>query len=206
MALAALVTRKIRAIREGLGLSRERLAELSGVPYRTIQNAEAPNGNPTVETLEGLSRGLGCQPWELLRPSLADLGMAGLRQDEPAVPAIPPDLLEAVQAAIAKTYDQANREMFDRVKELARENEALKSRLAAQSEQPAESEDTKLLRKLEKIFGRDGVELLAKVDGLVMAMHLLKSVDPTFVHYELRKQSKRKEQPVHQKQAGPKKA
>lgn len=45
------VARQVREYRHKNGLSQQRLADLSGVPFRTIQNIEAGVKNPNVETL-----------------------------------------------------------------------------------------------------------------------------------------------------------
>lgn len=48
------VARQVREYRHKNGLSQQRLADLSGVPFRTIQNIEAGVKNPNVETLSML--------------------------------------------------------------------------------------------------------------------------------------------------------
>ena len=46
---------RIRALRDGLGWTREKLSELSGVPYRTLQDLETGRvANPGIYTIQAL--------------------------------------------------------------------------------------------------------------------------------------------------------
>lgn len=66
---AGQVGAKIRALRERAGLSRERLAEVSGISTSAISALElAYVEDPDLRTLRELARGLGVAPAELLTP------------------------------------------------------------------------------------------------------------------------------------------
>jgi transcriptional regulator with XRE-family HTH domain len=54
-------------LRVAAGLSQEKLAELSGLHATTISAVERRKMSVTLEKLEGLARGLGLSPWELVR-------------------------------------------------------------------------------------------------------------------------------------------
>lgn len=51
--------REVKAQMARNGLTVDQLSAVSGVPAPTIYKALGPKGNPTVETLEKLARGLG---------------------------------------------------------------------------------------------------------------------------------------------------
>jgi len=51
----------IKERREGLQVTQERLAELSGVGLRTLKQLESGKGNPTLLTLQKLSDVLGME-------------------------------------------------------------------------------------------------------------------------------------------------
>lgn len=57
---------RIRARREELGLSQERLGEAAGLHRVTIVNIEAGESRPNVDTLVRLAHALGVQPGALL--------------------------------------------------------------------------------------------------------------------------------------------
>lgn len=59
--------KKIRALREGLGLSRAQLAVASGIAGETIEKLETVEGRePAMATLRALAAALGTDPCELL--------------------------------------------------------------------------------------------------------------------------------------------
>lgn len=76
-----LVSRNIRRFRRERDLSLGELAVLAGISKQTLSKVEAGEGNPTVETLERVGRGLGVSvvrlltewgtPWRQLRGSEA---------------------------------------------------------------------------------------------------------------------------------------
>ena len=60
------LSRNILRLRRQRGLSLSSLAEQSGVAKGTLSNLERGQGNPTLETIFALSRGLGCPISELV--------------------------------------------------------------------------------------------------------------------------------------------
>jgi len=57
----------IGRLRVASDLSQEKLAERSGLHATTISAVERGKMSVTLEKLEGLARGLGISPWELIR-------------------------------------------------------------------------------------------------------------------------------------------
>jgi transcriptional regulator with XRE-family HTH domain len=67
MALRERFGSAIGGLRVAADLSQEKLAELSGLHATTISAVERGKMSVTLETLEGLARGLGITPWDLVR-------------------------------------------------------------------------------------------------------------------------------------------
>ncbi len=62
------IGKKIRELRTKLGMTQERLAEITGIDYKYIQKIEGKNPpNLKVETIEKLAKGLKTTPAELLK-------------------------------------------------------------------------------------------------------------------------------------------
>ncbi len=62
------ICKNLRKIREKKGLSQERLARLADVANNTVIKIEAgKNQNPTLDTLQKLSKALGVSVDDLLR-------------------------------------------------------------------------------------------------------------------------------------------
>lgn len=57
---------KIRQRRELLGMSREQLARLSGIPMRTIQGWETKAYTPRVDKLSKVAKVLNCKMEDLI--------------------------------------------------------------------------------------------------------------------------------------------
>ena len=72
----------IGRLRVAADLTQEKLAELSGLHATTISAVERGKMSVTLEKLEGLARGLGISPWELVR--LAATGEPRTDAPEPA--------------------------------------------------------------------------------------------------------------------------
>lgn len=59
---------RIRALREEHGLTQEKLAGLSSISLKYIQNLEGKNPqNPSLEVLQKLADGFGIPLWKLLK-------------------------------------------------------------------------------------------------------------------------------------------
>jgi transcriptional regulator with XRE-family HTH domain len=58
--------KRLRRLREARGLTKYRLAQLSGVSKEGVSKLEAPGSNPRVSTLLKLARGLNVNPVELV--------------------------------------------------------------------------------------------------------------------------------------------
>lgn len=56
---------KLRALREAQGLSRNKLANISGVCILTLQKIEEDRANPRKDTLEDIAKVLGVKWWEI---------------------------------------------------------------------------------------------------------------------------------------------
>lgn len=63
------VAANVRTYREKLGISQERLAELSGFHRTYVSQVERALSNITVDNLEALATQLKVQPYVLLRPA-----------------------------------------------------------------------------------------------------------------------------------------
>lgn len=59
----------IRPLREGRGLSQNRLAELVGTSGQQIGNLERGDRRLTDDWMRRIARALGVEPWELLEPT-----------------------------------------------------------------------------------------------------------------------------------------
>src|SRR4051812_11175135 len=99
----------LRRLRTGRGLSAAALARESGVARATLAELEAGRGNPTVETLYGLAKGLGVTFADLLieaDPAPVHVVRAG---EGPPVPGAVvqgrPPRPAAVQRARVEIYD-----------------------------------------------------------------------------------------------------
>ncbi len=61
------LTKKVKQLREKLGLSQEKLARLADVSNNTIINIEAgKQNNPTIDTLQKVAKALGVSVEELI--------------------------------------------------------------------------------------------------------------------------------------------
>jgi XRE family aerobic/anaerobic benzoate catabolism transcriptional regulator len=81
-AILVALGRRTRHLRRGLGWSRARLAERSGVSVRFLARVESGQGNISVLRLEALAAALGVMPDELLRPETSErpsIALVGLR-------------------------------------------------------------------------------------------------------------------------------
>jgi transcriptional regulator with XRE-family HTH domain len=56
----------IRELRAAAGFSQEKFAVAAGVHRTFMGNLERGDANPSLETLEGIARGLGIKVWELM--------------------------------------------------------------------------------------------------------------------------------------------
>ena len=56
----------IRGLRAAAGFSQEKFAIAAGVHRTFMGNIERGDANPSLETLEGIARGLGIKVWELI--------------------------------------------------------------------------------------------------------------------------------------------
>jgi transcriptional regulator with XRE-family HTH domain len=56
----------IRELRAAAGFSQEKFAAAAGVHRTFMGNLERGDANPSLETLEGIARGLGIKVWELM--------------------------------------------------------------------------------------------------------------------------------------------
>lgn len=61
---------KIRQIRKGRKLTQHQLAERSGVSHSVLQELERGLGNPTLKTLDALTKALKCRFIDLLEASI----------------------------------------------------------------------------------------------------------------------------------------
>ena len=68
MDMRRLVGANVRRIREKLGLTQERLAELSGFSQHYISTLEGGTRNPTIVTVYEIANALGVSHRDLLRP------------------------------------------------------------------------------------------------------------------------------------------
>jgi transcriptional regulator with XRE-family HTH domain len=57
--MAADFSRRLPAVRQAAGLSRYRLAKVTGLSKQGVVNLELPGSNPTLDTLGLLARALG---------------------------------------------------------------------------------------------------------------------------------------------------
>lgn len=62
-----LVGRNVRQVRERIGLTQEKLSEISGFSQQYLSGLEQGRRNPTIVTLYELSQALGVSHIELLR-------------------------------------------------------------------------------------------------------------------------------------------
>ena len=76
--LAAAFGRRLRELREGQGLTQDRLAKLSGLQSSIIGRLERGQHEPRLSSMLSVARGLGVTPGELL-DGLADVA-SGDRQ------------------------------------------------------------------------------------------------------------------------------
>jgi transcriptional regulator with XRE-family HTH domain len=68
MDMRELVGRNVKRIREGKGLTQEKLAELSGFSQQYISGLEQGRRNPTIVTLYEFATALGVSHMDLVRP------------------------------------------------------------------------------------------------------------------------------------------
>ena len=69
--------KRLRLLRENLGLTQEQLAEQAGLEYKHYQAVEAGRKKDLrLSTLLKLAKGLGLEPWELLHPTTPELAVA----------------------------------------------------------------------------------------------------------------------------------
>lgn len=68
MDMRKLVGRNVRDTRLALGMTQERLAEVSGFSQQYISDLERGRRNPTVVTLHELAQALTVTPIDLLKP------------------------------------------------------------------------------------------------------------------------------------------
>lgn len=68
MDMRKLVGRNVRRVRQEMGLTQERLAEISGFSQQYISGLEQGRRNPTVVTVYELATALGVNYLDLLRP------------------------------------------------------------------------------------------------------------------------------------------
>jgi transcriptional regulator with XRE-family HTH domain len=66
MDIKTLVGRRIRDLRKGRGLTIERLAEIAHVGEKYLGDIERGKENPTIATLDKISRGLGVAIHQIL--------------------------------------------------------------------------------------------------------------------------------------------
>lgn len=83
-ALLRRLGKRLRAAREGAGLSSSELAGRAGLSRRTLTEIEAGRGNPTITSLAALARGAGVALEDLLAPDEGELrrsriALVGLR-------------------------------------------------------------------------------------------------------------------------------
>lgn len=64
--VAAEIGRRVRARREALGLSQEKLAHSIGLHYSTVSHIERGDRSLRVISILRLAEGLGCDPAELV--------------------------------------------------------------------------------------------------------------------------------------------
>ena len=67
MDMRKLVGRNVRQVRERIGLTQEKLSEISGFSQQYLSGLEQGRRNPTIVTLYELSQALGVSHIELLR-------------------------------------------------------------------------------------------------------------------------------------------
>ncbi len=67
MDMRKLVGRNVRRVREKIGLTQEKLSEISGFSQQYISGLEQGRRNPTIVTLYELSQALGVTHIELMR-------------------------------------------------------------------------------------------------------------------------------------------
>jgi transcriptional regulator with XRE-family HTH domain len=68
MDMRRLVGQNVKRIREGKGLTQERLADVSGFSQQYISGLEKGLRNPTIITIYELASALGVSHLELVRP------------------------------------------------------------------------------------------------------------------------------------------
>lgn len=63
------ISNRIRELRAKRGLTQQKLAEVAGLDYKTIQRLEGktPRRYPNIDTLEKIARALGINVSELLK-------------------------------------------------------------------------------------------------------------------------------------------
>lgn len=175
--------------RKEKGWSQIDLAEAADLSVSYIKQIETDVTDGTIATRDAIAQALGCTKEDLYARSTVDIGAVARTAlgvfEKPIRQLSATELNEIAIEALR----EGGKALFDENKRLRAENEELKARLAAQAApaQTADTEDAKILRRLEEIFGRDGVELLTKTDGLIEAAHILKTVDPTFDHQDMRR-------------------
>ena len=67
MDMRKLVGRNVKRVREKIGLTQEKLSEISGFSQQYISGLEQGRRNPTIVTLYELSQALGVTHIELMR-------------------------------------------------------------------------------------------------------------------------------------------
>ena len=72
MDMRKLVGRNVRRVRERIGLTQEKLSEISGFSQQYISGLEQGRRNPTIVTLYELSQALGVSHIELMRGHKGD--------------------------------------------------------------------------------------------------------------------------------------
>lgn len=64
--VAAEIGRRVRALREGAGVSQEQLANMAGLHYSTVSHIERGNRSLRVISILRLAEGLQCDPGDLV--------------------------------------------------------------------------------------------------------------------------------------------
>ncbi|MDP6540207.1 MAG: shikimate kinase [Planctomycetota bacterium] len=112
--LLTLFARRLRAARQGAGLSVTELAERAGLSRRTLTEAEAGRANPSLIKLAALASGLGVP-----LPDLLDLPAAGRRGERLALVGLRGAGKSTVGRALARALEVPLVELDACVEELA---------------------------------------------------------------------------------------
>jgi transcriptional regulator with XRE-family HTH domain len=146
---------RIRTLRERLGFTQEQLSERAGIANRALQRLEGEGGNPTISTLMGIAKALGCDASVLLGTSENPMALE----------------LTATQASMVQTIAFMQKD-FDQLSKvvaaMSKKNEELKQAAGTPqlNDVPLSEEEVMLIEFIRKCGKANRLAILALTDSL----------------------------------------